>query len=419
MSTAALAPLRHAPFRWLAAARAVNQLGNAVAPIALAFAVLDLGFSTAQLGVVVAARSIPNVVFLLVGGVIADRMSRPVVLIGSSALSFLTQAAVAVLVLERVHGLGWLIALSAANGALAALARPASSAITRYTVPAERLRPAIVLLRLGVNLAAAVGAAAGAGLVAWIGSGWGIAVDAVSFAVAGGCFAAMELALRGAAADPPGGTAAHPPERQHPLRDLAEGWREVASREWIWVIVAQFLVLNACFSGILSVLGPVIADATFGRAQWGLIIGAEALGLVVGGFVAMRWRPRHAIGAGVAVLVLWAAPLAVLGLSPEVPLLVALFFIAGAATEQFEVAWDAALQHHVPPDRLARVYSYDALGSFAAIPIGQIVAGPLAAAFGAREVMVGASVATVLVTLAALARRSVRTVKDGNEPHAH
>lgn len=413
MSSPALAPLGHASFRWLAAARTVNQLGDAVAPIALAFAVLDLGFSAVQLGIVVAARSIPNVVLVLVGGVLADRMPRPVVLIGSSALSFASQAAVALLVLEKAHTLGWLIALSAANGALAAIARPASSAITRHTVPAQHRRPAIVLLRLGVSLSATVGAAAGAVLVAGIGSGWGIAVDALSFAVTGGCFAGMELALRRAV--PEDGTSAalqtaHSSARRHPLRELVEGWREFVSREWVWVIVAQFLVLNACFSGLLSVLGPVIADASFGRAQWGLVVGAQALGLVAGGFVAMRWRPRRAVGAGVAVLLLCALPLAALGLQAAVPLLLALFFVGGVATEQFEVAWDAGLQHHVPADRLARVYSYDALGSFAAIPLGQIAAGPLAAAFGARAVMIGASALTAAVTLAALTRRSVREV---------
>ncbi|GAA4157517.1 MFS transporter [Gryllotalpicola daejeonensis] len=406
VSSPVLAPLRHASFRWLASARTINQLGTAIAPIALAFAVLDLGYSAAQLGIVVAARSIPNVALLLVGGVLADRMPRPTVLVGSSALSFLSQGAVAVLVLEHAHAFGWLIALSAANGAFAAIARPASSAITRETVPLERLRGAIVLLRLGTNVAAAAGAAGGAVVVAWIGSGWGIAVDAATFALSGICFAVMELALRRDRAAAP----ATPPECQHPIRDLIDGWREFTSHEWIWVIVAQFLVLNACYGGILSVLGPVIADASFGRAWWGPIVGAESIGFVVGGFVAMRWQPRRAVGAGVAVLLLCALPLAALGLLPSVPLLVALFFVGGLATEQFEVAWDAGLQHHVPADRLARVYSYDALGSFAAIPLGQIAAGPLATAFGTREVMVGTAVVTVVVTLAALSRRSVRTI---------
>ncbi|WP_022882905.1 MFS transporter [Gryllotalpicola ginsengisoli] len=397
----ALAPLRFAPFRWLALARTVNMLGNAVAPVALAFAVLDLGYSATDLGIVVAARSVPNVALLLVGGVIADRMPRQLVLVGSSVFSFLTQAAVAALVLARADTLAWLIVLSVVNGSLTALSQPASAGITPQTVPPEVRRPAIVLLRLGFNLAATVGAAAGAALVAWIGSGWGIAVDAATFGLAGVFFALMGLAL-------PRDATSQEPERQHPIRDLVEGWREFTSREWVWVIVAQFLVINACFGGALSVLGPVIADETFGRADWGLIVGAETLGLVAGGFLAMRWHPRRAIGVGVALTLVWVLPLAVLGLWPAVALLVALFFVAGMATEQFEVAWDQSLQHHVPAARLSRVYSYDALGSYAAIPLGQIVAGPLADATSPRAVLLGASVLVLLVTLAALSRRSVR-----------
>ncbi|PYY45877.1 MFS transporter [Curtobacterium sp. MCBD17_023] len=400
-----LGPLRHAPFRWLLAARTTSILGNAVAPIALAFAVLDLTGSAADLGLVVAARSVANVAVLLFGGVVADRLPRDVVLVGTSGAAAVTQGVVAALVLTGSASIPTLVVLSVLNGAVAAVSLPAAAALVPDTVPAPMLRPANAMLRLGLNGGSILGASAGAGLVALVGPGWGLAVDAAGFAVAGLLFARMRLPRTGAAAaDRDSGTS------RSVVSDLQEGWREFASRRWVWIVVVQFAVLNAAFVGATAVLGPVVADASFGRAAWGLVVAALSVGLAIGAGIALRWRPRHALGIGVALMVVAAVPVLALALTPSVVALVVAFAGAGVAIEVFSIAWDQSLQTNVPRDVLARVYSYDAVGSVVAVPVGEALVGPLAHTVGTVQTLLGCAALIVLATVAAAATRSVRHV---------
>jgi predicted MFS family arabinose efflux permease len=400
-----LGPLRHAPFRWLLAARTTSILGNAVAPIALAFAVLDLTGSAADLGLVVAARSVANVAVLLFGGVVADRLPRDVVLVGTSGAAAVTQGVVAALVLTGSASIPSLVVLSVLNGAVAAVSLPAAAALVPDTVPTTMLRPANAMLRLGLNGGSILGASAGAGLVAIVGPGWGLAVDAAGFAVAGLLFARMRLPRTGAAAaDPDSGTS------RSVVSDLQEGWREFASRRWVWIVVVQFAVLNAAFVGATAVLGPVVADASFGRAAWGLVVAALSVGLALGAGIALRWRPRHALGIGVALMVVAAVPVLALALTPSVVALVVAFAAAGVAIEVFSIAWDQSLQTNVPREVLARVYSYDAVGSVVAVPVGEALVGPLAHTVGTVPTLLGCAALIVLATVAAAATRSVRHV---------
>jgi len=395
-------PLRSAPFRWLLAARTTSILGNAVAPIALAFAVLDLTGSAADLGLVVASRSVANVAVLLFGGVIADRLPRDVVLVGTSFAAAVTQGAVAALVITGSASIPSLVVLSVLNGAVAAVSLPAAGALVPDTVPEAQLRPANALLRLGLNGGSILGASAGAGLVAVVGPGWGLAVDAAGFAVAGVLFGRMRL--------PRGAADAGRTERTSVVADLREGWREFVGRRWVWIVVLQFAVLNAAFVGATAVLGPVVADASFGRAAWGLVVAALSVGLAVGAVVALRWHPRHALGIGVALMVVAAVPVLTLALRPSVPALIVSFAVAGAAIEVFSIAWDQSLQTNVPRDVLARVYSYDAVGSVVAVPFGEALVGPLAHTVGTTPTLLGCAVLIVVATVAAAVTPSVRRV---------
>ncbi|MCP1502940.1 MFS family permease [Curtobacterium herbarum] len=404
MSTTAdrFGPLRSAPFRWLLAARTTSILGNAVAPIALAFAVLDLTGSAADLGLVVASRSVANVAVLLFGGVIADRLPRDVVLVGTSFAAAVTQGAVAVLVITGSASISSLVVLSVLNGAVAAVSLPAAGALVPDTVPETQLRPANALLRLGLNGGSILGASAGAGLVAVVGPGWGLAVDAAGFAVAGVLFGRMRL--------PRGAADAGRTERTSVVADLREGWREFVGRRWVWIVVLQFAVLNAAFVGATAVLGPVVADASFGRAAWGLVVAALSVGLAVGAVVALRWHPRHALGIGVALMVVAAVPVLTLAIRPSVPALIVSFAVAGAAIEVFSIAWDQSLQTNVPRDVLARVYSYDAVGSVVAVPFGEALVGPLAHTVGTTPTLLGCALLIVVATVAAAVTPSVRRV---------
>lgn len=398
-------PLAHAAFRWLLAARTTGVLGNAVAPIALAFAVLDLTGSAADLGLVVAARSIANVAVLLFGGVIADRLRRDVVLVGTSLAAAGTQAVVAALVITGSATIPLLVVLSVLNGAVAAVSLPAAAALVPETVPTALLRPANALLRLGLNGGSVVGASAGAGIVAVVGPGWGLVIDAAGFALAGVLYSRLRLPIRPGAPSPDD---EGPGSGSSVVADLRDGWHEFTRRSWVWTVVAQFAVLNAAFVGATTVLGPVVADGSFGRASWGLVVAAQTVGLGIGAVVAMRWRPRHGLAVGVGLMAVTAVPVATLGLTPVVPALVAAFLLGGVALEIFAISWDQSLQSHVPRASLARVYSYDMVGSFVAVPLGEVFAGPAAHQFGTRPTLLVCAAIIAAATLAAVATPSVR-----------
>lgn len=193
--------------------------------------------------------------------------------------------------------------------------------------------------------------------------------------------------------------------------DLREGWREFASRRWIWIVVLQFAVLNAAFVGAITVLGPLVADQTFGRGGWGLVVAAQTAGLAVGAVIALRWHPRRALGLGVAGMASAALPVAVLAVQPTLALLVVAFAVGGLAIELFAIAWDQSLQTEVPREALSRVYSYDMVGSFVAVPLGEILVGPLAHEFGAPPVLLGCAAVIVLATVVAACSRSVWRVR--------
>ena len=384
-------------FRNLFLARLLTVLGNGIAPIALAFAVLDFGGSAVDLGIVVAVRSLFNVIFLLLGGVLADRYSRSAVLFISSLVAALSQAAIAWLVLESAATVMSLSLLGAVNGAAAGVALPASSALVPQTVPKHKLREANAFIQSGVYGGSILGASLGGFLTSAVGPGWGLVIDALGFAVAAPLYAMIRTvgAQQLAAAS-------------NIIHDLREGWHEFVTRSWVWVVVVQFAIVNAAFSGVMMILGPVVADETFGRAQWGVIVAAQSLGLMVGSFAALRWRPKRDLWLGVISVVFCALPMALLGVSASPYWLMMAFFIAGVCFGVFGVVWSHALQTHIPPHKLARVYAYDALGSFVTIPLGELAAGPLALKFGHQQVLVVSAAAVVIATLLASWTPSIR-----------
>ena len=259
-----------------------------MAPIGLAFAVLDtLHGSRTELGLVLAARAIPNAAFILLGGVIADRLPRHLVMVTSNVASMATQGAVAALLLTGNAEVWQLVVLSALNGTVAAFFFPASQGIVPQTVPEPMIQQANALLRLALNAANVFGAALGGVLVAAAGPGWAIAIDAASFGAAA-LFTAM-LSLPEVVRE----------QAPNFVRELAEGWAAFRSRAWLWSIVAQFSILNAAFVGAFQVLGPVQANAHYdGARTWGLILGAEAAGLICGGLVMLRARPQRMLLVG-------------------------------------------------------------------------------------------------------------------------
>jgi MFS family permease len=401
-----LAPLRHAPFRFLLSGRVVSMTGNAVAPIALAFAVLDLTGSALDLGIVVGGRSITTIVFILIGGVVADRLPRSVVMVASSTLAAASQAAVAALVLTHTATIPLLLGLSCVNGLVSAFAFPAVSALVPQTVNDDERTQANALNRLGSNAAMILGAALGGLLVAGVGPGWGLAVDSATFLVSAVLFGLVRVKDHRA------------PSREgaRMLTELREGWREFVSRPWVWIVVLGFTFFNMAEQGALNVIGPTVADASFGRTVWGLVLAAETAGGVIGALIAMRVRVRRLLLLGIVCCVAPPTLLVALALTPVATVLIPAALLTGLAIEQFSIAWEVSIQEHIPADKLARVYSYDALGSLLGIPVGQILAGPLAVALGASPALLIASGIGGLAVLGMLASRSVRTLSHRQAP---
>ncbi|MGW4207782.1 MFS transporter [Lentzea sp. NPDC004789] len=396
------APLAHAAFRWLLTARVTTMAGNAMAQIALAFAVRDVTTSVTTLGVVVATRSITNLLFLLWGGVVADRLPRQHVLVGSCTVSALSQGLLAVLVLTGSVSIPAFVVLAAVNGMSSAFSFPASSALAPQTVPDEQRQRANALLRLGLNSSMIAGASLGGLLIAFAGPGWGLAVDALSFALAGLAFSRVRVAAARVAAE----------HRPGVLSEMRAGWTEFSSRTWVWLVVVAFVFVNAAYAGGTMVLGPVIADTVIGRETWGLVLAAQTTGMVAGAFLAMRLRVRRLLLFGVICMVAFAGLPLALALHPAPWLLMVASFACGVSMEQFGVAWETSLQHHVPADRLARVYSYDMLGSMAAVPLAQLVVGPVSDVAGITATLLGCAVIQVLATLLMVGSRSVRSLEN-------
>ena len=381
------------------------MLGSAMAPVALAFAVLRLTHSTGDLGIVLAARSVSVVAFLLLGGVISDRLPRHVVLVGSSVVAGLSQSAAAALLLTGSAHIAALAALQAVNGASSAFSGPATSAIVPQTVPARVLRQANAVARMGSNAASIVGAALGGVVVDVFGPGWGIAADASSFFVAAALFGSVKVARM----NPDAGTSV--------IRELADGWREFWARTWLWAVVVQFAFINMAYGGAFNVLGPVVAEGRLGGATaWGIIVAAQGAGLVLGGVVSARLQAKRPLLAGNNALLLQLPMLALLASAAPVPLVAAAAVLAGMGMEIFGVRWYTTMHEQVPAPMQSRLFAYDSLGSFVFIPVGQALAGPAQSLLGTADAIWAGTAVIAFAILAVMFVPQVRSMHAREEP---
>ncbi|GAA2340469.1 MULTISPECIES: MFS transporter [Streptomyces] len=384
----------------LTAAAVVTGLGNAGALIAAAFAVLEAGGDGGDVGLVAAARTVPLVVFLLIGGAVADRLPRHRVMVAANTLNCLSQAAFAALVLSGEARLWQMAVLSALGGTGQAFFSPAAEGMLLSTVDGEQAGRAFAIFRMGMNGAQIGGAALGGALIAAFGPGWVLAVDAAAFAVAGALRAFLDV----------GRTARR--ESAGMLRDLREGWREVAGRPWLWGIVVQFSVVNAVVAAAESVYGPLVAEEHLGGARpWGLALAAFGAGTLLGGLLMTRWKPRRLLLVGTVCVFPFALPSAALAVPLPVPALCAVMFGAGVSIEVFGVSWMTALHQEIPEDKLSRVAAYDWFGSVSMVPLATALAGPAESAFGRTAALWGCSALIVLLTVAVLAVPEVRRLR--------
>lgn len=384
----------------LTTAAIVTSLGANGSLIAAAFAVLDAGGDGGDVGLVAASRTLPLVVFLLIGGAVADRLPRHRVMVAANGLNCLSQAVFAALVLTGEPRLWQMMLLTALGGTGQAFFSPAAEGMLMSSVEGDQAGRAFALFRMATQGAALGGAALGGALVAAVGPGWVLAVDAAAFALAGALRAFLDVGHIPPRA--PGGGL---------LADLREGWREFTGRPWLWGIVVQFSIANAVVAAADAVYGPLVArDSLGGAGPWGLALAAFGAGTVAGALLMTRWRPRRLLLAGTLCVFPLALPSAALAVPVPVGVLYAVMFVAGATVEVFGVSWMTALHQEIPEDKLSRVSAYDWFGSVSLVPLATALAGPAEAAFGRTGSLWGCAALVVLVTALVLLVPDVRTL---------
>jgi len=390
--------LQEREFRLLFTGQLISLLGDAFTSIALAFAVLSIGNAT-DLGIVFAAKSVPLVTFLLVGGVFADRLPRRAVMLFVDVVRMGTQGGTAALVLTHSAHVWELAALQAVAGTATAFFNPASTGLTPLTVSEERLQQANALRGISMSSAGLVGLTAGGAVVALAGSGWALAVDAASYAASAWFLAQLRL---------PAHIALEP---QSFLADLLEGWREFVARTWVWLIVAAAAVGNM-FTSIFAVLGAVVAKEDLGGAlAWTVILAGLSLGQLAGGFVSLRVHVRRPLWFGSALTAFLAVPTGLLALRAPAVVIALGALLAGMGNMVFNSLWETALQRHVAPAALSRVSAYDWFGSLAFQPLGLAIAGPCAVAFGTGRTLWFAAAGSLVVAAILVATPSVRALE--------
>ncbi|UNO41653.1 MFS transporter [Streptomyces sp. MST-110588] len=400
------APWADRNYLLLTAAATITGLGSAGALIAAAFAVLRSGGGATQIGLVAAARTVPLVLFLLVGGAVADRLPRHRVMVAANVLNCLSQAAFAALVLVGEPRLWQMVLLAALGGTGQAFFAPASEGMLLAGVSGPQAGRAFAVFRTGVNGAAIGGAALGGALVAAVGPGWVLAADAAAFALAAALRAFLDV-----------GPAVRRERGGGLLREVREGWREVTGRLWLWSVVAQFAVVNAVLTAAQSVYGPLVARERLGGAgPWGLALAAFGAGTVLGALVMTRWKPRRMLLAGVCAVFPLALSPAALAVGLSAPGLSGVMLLCGICVEVFAVSWMTALHQEVPEDRLSRVSSYDWLGSVGMVPLATALAGPVQQAVGRTAALWGCAALIVLLTAVVLCVPDVRHLSRRRTP---
>ncbi|WP_299536939.1 MFS transporter [uncultured Streptomyces sp.] len=385
----------------LTAAAITTSLGSNGALIASAFAVLEAGGDAGDVGLVAAARTLPLVLFLLIGGAVADRLPRHRVMVAANTLNCLSQAAFAWVVLTGDAQLWQMMLFTALCGTGQAFFNPAAEGMLMSSVGPEQAGRAFALFRMAMHGAAIGGAALGGVMVAAMSPGWVLAVDAAAFAVAGALRAFLDVS--------------HIPAREGSgglLSDMREGWKEFVGRTWLWAIVLQFSVVVAVVGAAESVYGPLVARDELGGARpWGIALAAFGVGTLGGAFLMMRWKPRRLLLAGTLCVFPLALPSAALAVPLPVTGLCAVMFVSGIAIEVFGVAWMTAMHQEIPEEKLSRVSSFDWFGSVAMVPLATAVAGPVESLVGRSSALWGCSALVVLVTALVLLVPDVRNLR--------
>jgi MFS family permease len=404
--------LRDEPqYRLLFGSQVLSVLGDRVTMVALPFAVLATGGGVAEVALVSAAQFLPFVVLALPAGVWADRWERKRILIASDAVRLLCQVVAATLLLTDTAHVAHLVVIAAAYGAADAFFAPAFSGLLPTTVSPTNLQPANALRGLSYSVGSIVGPVIAGVLIAFAGGpGGALLLDAATFAVS----IVLLLPLRPrvieaiVSAEDPAATT------DHFWTSLREGWGEVRSRSWVLAFLGGFAAYHVVVLPAIFVIGPVLMEEELdGARSWAIIVAAFGVGCVLGDLVLLRWRPAHALRVASVLLVGASCQAAFIGSGVGTWGIAGLELLAGVCVTGAFTLWETSLGEHIPSGALSRVSSYDYLSSAGMIPLGNVLAGVVSAAFGLQATLIGMTVVGVAASLCVVAVPGVRGLPRG------
>ena len=399
-----LGPLSDPKFRLFWVGHTASIVGDALMPVTLAFAILSVGGSLSDIGLTLGTSLAVRVALLVIGGTLADRFPRRLLIIGCDVALAVVQTVVCVL-LATGHGDIWiLLAASVFYGAASALSKPALTGLVPQMVPKERLQQANALIGISRSTAEIIGPALAGLMIAVTSPALAYVIDAGTFVVSAVTLLRLRLA---------------PVTRENKanfFQDIAAGWHEMVSRPWYWISLCCHAIWNLGACAFL-VLGPVIVnDHLGGASSWGLVAASTAAGSLLGGFAVLRWRPRRPLVIGHLALLLTVPQLgSLIGPSPVVLIMASALFGALGVTFINQL-WMTVVQQLIPENVISRVSSYDWLISMTVAPLGYAMAGPLAEHTG-TSVTLGIAIALVTAPVVAVLMipgiRAVRQERDG------
>jgi MFS family permease len=398
-----LSPLRHRDFRILWTGMTISLIGDGIFLIAIAWESYSLWNAPAALSIVGIGMTIPTIAFLLVGGVVSDRLDRRVVMACADGLRAVAVAVLAALVLLGVLRFWELVVLVAFYGVGPAFCMPAFEAIVPELLPRSDLPAANALDQFVRPIAMRlVGPVAGGALVA-ASAGLAFAIDAASFAA---CLVAV-LAMprrRGLRAE------AHSSN----VAALTEGLRFVRRRVWLWGTLLSAAIAYLVFLGPAEVLLPYLVknELHASASTLGLVLAAGGVGAVGGAaFMGHRGHPRRDVTVMYMTWTIATLVIAGYGIANATWQLMLVCLVFNALEAAGTIVWATMKQHHVPGSMLGRVSSLDWLISIGLLPISFALTAPVAAVFGARATLVGAAALGGAVTLAGFFLPGMREIE--------
>jgi Transmembrane secretion effector len=392
--------LRLRSFRIFYIGQTISAVGSAMSFLAITFAILRIGGSATDLGVVLGVGTLPALVLMLLGGVAGDRWERRRILLIADLASFFCQGALAVLLLSGNAEIWHFLVVSLVDGAVMAFSAPAAVGLMPSLVDSSDLQQANSLLGMSRNTAGIVGPPIAGVLIAVASPGWALAVDAASFLASALFLGRLPRSVGSVSAG------------KSLWGDIAQGWHEFSSRTWVWLMVLSFATYQATVLPAIYVLGPVLAERDFsGASTWAVVLSARAVGALAAGAVLLRWRPRLPLVVSAALVLLDIPFLLALAVGFPVAVVIVGAVISSAGVIGADTLWESTLQERVSPDVLSRVSSYDWFGSIAINPLGFALIGGISGVLGAGPVLFGTLSILVVVHVGLIMTPAIRSIK--------